>query len=395
MKEKIKELALRYEQEVISIRRYLHKHPELSFNEYGTASYVEKKLDEYGIINHKRVIETGIIAVIEGRLPGKTIGLRADIDALPITECAHHNICSQNEGVMHACGHDMHTASLLGTAFILQAIKNELKGKVILIFQPGEEYLPSGAKMLTEQQILKPYNIDWIVGQHVDPEVESGKVGFKNGAYMASTDEVFLTVKGKGGHGAFPHMTSDTILAASHIIVAMQHIVSRRKNPATPPSVLSFGRFIGDGATNIIPSKVEIAGTLRCMNEEWREEAKSLITKTAELTARTFGADCEVDIREGYPSLFNNIEKTTFATTIATKFLGNDRVVELPIRMGGEDFAYYTYSLPGTFYRFGVKEPNSNEVRGLHTPTFIADESALLTSMSTMSMIAYSFLDLS
>lgn len=395
MKEKIKELAKEYEKEVIAIRRHIHEYPELSFNEYETATYVEKKLDEYGITNHKRVIETGVIAVIEGTLPGKTIGLRADMDALPIEESTNHTIRSKNKGVMHACGHDMHTASLLGTAFILQAIKNELKGKVVLIFQPGEEYLPSGAKMLTEKQILKPYNIDWIVGQHVDPEVESGKVGFKTGAYMASTDEVFLTVKGKGGHGAFPHMTSDTILTASHIIVAMQHIISRQKNPAMPPSVLSFGKFIGNGATNIIPNKVEIAGTLRCMDEEWRKKAKSFIKETAELTAKVYGAECKVDIRDGYPSLYNNIEKTTFATTVAKEFLCDDRVVELPIRMGGEDFAYYTHELPGTFYRFGVKNPNNNEICGLHTPTFIADESALLTAMSTMSIISYSFLDLS
>lgn len=385
-------LAAEYEREVIAIRNHLHKNPELSFKEHETAKYVEQKLDEYGIENTRRVIDTGVIAEICGGKPGKTIALRADMDALPIQEDTCNPVCSQVAGVMHACGHDMHTASLLGTARILQQCKSQLKGKVVLIFQPGEEYMPSGAKMLLESGALDAYKIDWIVGQHTDPELETGKVGFKAGAYMASTDEIFLTVKGKGGHGAFPHLLDDTVLAASQIVVAAQQIVSRRKNPITPPTVLSFGRFISDGATNIIPNEVKLAGTLRCMDEKWRKEAKMLLKETFTHTAKAYGTTCDVCINHGYPPVTNSEGLTRQAQQAAEAFLGDQYVATLPLRMGGEDFGFYTLHYPATFYRFGVKNLKQKNAHSLHTPDFFGDEKALKTAMGTMAWVAYSFL---
>lgn len=388
---KIKQLSNYLEPEVINIFHHLHQNPELSFKEYKTAKYIEKKLTEYGI-ESKRIIETGVIAEIDGAKSGKTIVLRADIDALPIQEDESNPMHSKKEGIMHACGHDMHTASLLGTARILQECKNELSGKIILLFQPGEEYMPSGAKMIIESGILDKYNIDWIIGQHTDPDLEAGKIGFRAGAYMASTDELFLTVKGKGGHGAFPHQLNDTVLAASQIIVAIQQVVSRRKNPILPPSVISFGRFIADGATNVIPNEVHLAGTLRCMDENWRTEAKELIKDIAQYTAQAYGTSCEVNINHGYPAVTNSEEYTTIARNASVQILGSENVVELSMRMGGEDFGFYTLRYPSTFYRFGVKPPQAKEPYRLHTSNFRGDEQSLKTSMATMAWIAYSFL---
>lgn len=390
--ELIKELAANYEQEIIAVRNHIHKNPELSFKEYNTAAYVASKLAEYGITKIKRVINTGVIAEIEGGQKGKTIALRADMDALPIQEAKSNPVCSEIKGVMHACGHDMHTASLLGTARILQACKSDLKGKVILIFQPGEEYMPSGAKLLMESGELDAYHIDWIVGQHTDPDLETGKIGFRPGVYMASTDELFLTVKGKGGHGAFPHLLTDTVLAASQVVVAAQQIVSRRKNPIAPPTVLSFGKFIAEGATNIIPEEVKLEGTLRCMDEKWRQEAKELLTNIAKHTAQAYGATCELNINHGYPMVKNHEILTAKAQQMAETFLKTDCVVRLPLRMGGEDFGFYTLKYPATFYRFGVKPTQNDYSQGLHTPDFFGDEKALKTAMSTMAWIAYSYL---
>ncbi len=393
IEKKIKQLATAYEKEIITIRNYLHENPELSFQEHNTADFVLTKLQEFGITNVKRVIETGVIAEIEGAKKGKTIALRADMDALPIEEDKNNPVCSKVKGVMHACGHDMHTASLLGTAKILQEIKEELSGKIVLIFQPGEEYMPSGAKMLMESGELDAYDIEWIVGQHTAPEVEAGKIGFKSGAYMASTDEIFLMVKGKGGHGAFPHLLNDTVLAASQVVVALQQLASRRKNPVLPPTVLSIGKFVANGATNIIPSEVELAGTLRCMDENWRKEAKELIKEIAENTAKAFGCTCDVNINHGYPAVTNTVDLTKQAQKAAANFLGTDNVEELPLRMGGEDFGFYTLKYPSTFYRFGVKSPNQKHSQNLHTPNFFGDEKALKTAMSTMAWVAFCHLN--
>lgn len=389
----IQQLAKKYESEIIEIKNYLHKNPELSFKEYKTTVFIEKQLNEHGITTHRRALDTGVIVELNGLSYDKTIVLRADIDALPIQESESNPVRSQIDGVMHACGHDMHTASLLGTAFILNEIRDKLQGNVILLFQPGEEYMPSGAKMIIKSKTLEKYNIHWILGQHTDPEVESGFVGFREGAYMASTDEVFLTIKGKGGHGAFPHMLNDTVTATAQIIIAAQLAVSRRKNPILPPCVLSFGRIIADGATNIIPSKVEVAGTLRCMDEKWRTEVKEILKDTITHTAKAMGVSCDIHINKGYPAVTNHIALTKFAQITAKQYLTDEKVVELPMRMGGEDFGFYGEKYPSSFYRFGIKSPQQEKMAGLHSPDFYGDESSLCTAMGTMSWIAYSFLD--
>lgn len=377
MIDKIKHLAKAYAQDVVNIRRHLHAHPELSYAEYNTASYVAGQLRRIGIEPKEKVAKTGLKALIEGKNPDKkVIALRADMDALPIKEQNNVPYKSQNEGVMHACGHDVHTASLLGTARILQSLKEEFEGSVKLIFQPGEERMPGGASLMIKDGVLKEPTPARIFGQHVMPLIPVGKVGFRSGMYMASCDEIYLTVKGRGGHGAVPELAIDPVLITSHIIVALQQIISRNASPKTP-TVLSFGRVTADGATNVIPEEVHVAGTFRAMNEEWRAKAHGLIEKMATSIAEGMGGRCEVDIVKGYPYLENDPLVTGEARKAAIEYLGADNVVELDLWMGAEDFSYYTHEVPACFYRLGTR----NEARGItsyvHTPTFDIDEAAL------------------
>ncbi len=386
---KIKELSRNYLDDIKAIRTHLHQYPELSFEEFETSAFIQKKLDEYGIPYKNGFVKTGIVGKIEGKNPNKKVlALRADMDALPVKENDSHSICSKNSGVMHACGHDMHMASLLGTAKILQELKNEWEGTVLIIFQPGEELLPGGARMMMEEGALNP-KPDLIIAQHVLPDMESGHVGFREGMYMASGDEIYLKIKGKGGHGAMPHRCDDTVLIASHIVVALQQVVSRRADIRIP-TVLSFGRMIAEGATNIIPQEVAIEGTFRTMDEKWRAEAKQLITNIAQNTANGMGAVCEVDIKHGYPYLVNHIEHTRSAKGAAIAYLDSERVEDMDIRMTTEDFGFYSQKYPACFYRFGVKKEKSG---GLHTSNFQADDQSLETSMGTMAYLAVDFLN--
>ncbi len=391
IKERIQSLSEEYFQEVVNIRRHLHQHPELSFNEYKTSQFVQEKLKEYGISFKSGFVKTGILGRIDGgKGDGKIVALRADMDALPIKEDNEIPFKSSNEGVMHACGHDAHTASLLGTAKILNALKEEWGGTILLIFQPGEEVSPGGAKLMMEEGIFKDISPDVIIGQHVLPEMEAGHVGFKEGMYMASGDEVHITVKGKGGHAAMPHMLNDTVLIASQIIVNLQQIASRFV-PAGIPVVLSFGRMIANGATNIIPEKVEIAGTFRIMDEEWRTKVKQKIKDIVDSTAGSMGAEAVIDIKDGYPVVFNDSDITKRAVSVAQSFLGSKSVEEMEMRMTAEDFGFFSKSYPSLFYRFGVKRTNEETGR-LHTSTFNLNEEALRTSSGTMAIIAYEFL---
>lgn len=384
----IKQKAEDYKSEVIAIRRHLHQHPELSFEEYNTADFIEIKLKEYGITNQQRIVKTGIIALIEGKNPSKkVIALRADIDALPILETNKVDYKSMNDGVMHACGHDVHTSSLLGVARILNELKYEWEGTVKLIFQPGEEKIPGGASLIIKEGGLKNPKPSGIIGQHVYPQLEAGKVGFKSGMYMASADEIYVTVKGKGGHAALPQLNIDPVLITSHIIVALQQIVSRAAHP-TIPSVLSFGKILGNGATNIIPDEVKLEGTFRTMNEEWREEAHVKMKKMAENIAEGMGGTCDFEIKKGYPFLVNDENLTEGSKIAAIEYLGADKVVDLDLRMTAEDFAYYSHILPGCFYRLGIKNENKQINSGLHTSTFNIDEDALETSIGLMSWLA-------
>ncbi|MGQ1784334.1 MULTISPECIES: M20 metallopeptidase family protein [unclassified Saccharicrinis] len=392
LKQKVQELTQKYYPEIIEIRRHIHENPELSFEEFNTSKYICSKLDAYGIPYKAGYVKTGIIGTIKGKNPDKkVIALRADMDALPIIENEDNPVKSCNKGVMHACGHDAHSASLLGTAKILNELKDQWEGTILLIFQPGEEKFPGGAKLLMEEGALDNPKPEIIIGQHVLPDMETGHVGFKEGMYMASGDEVYLTIKGKGGHAAMPHTLNDNVLIAANIIVSLQQIVARMV-PANIPTVLSFGKVIADGATNIIPEKVEIAGTLRTMNEEWRAKIKAQIRKISTEMAESMGATCEVKINDGYPVVTNDTEVTEKAYTAAQEFLGHKHVHKMDIRMTAEDFGYYTQAYPCTFYRFGVKQPNHIHTGGLHTPGFSLNESSLETSVGLMAYIALDIL---
>mgnify|MGYP001149239599 CR=1 FL=1 len=387
LKEKIKSLAQEYHQEIIDTRRHLHAHPELSFHEYETSAYVIEMLKKLNIPYQEKVADTGVVAIIEGKNPGKTVALRADMDALPITEANDVPYKSTNPGVMHACGHDVHTSSLLGVAKILQEIKSEVTGTVKLIFQPGEEKAPGGASKMIAEGVLENPAPGSVLGQHVMPFIPVGKVGFKEGVYMASADEIYITVTGKGGHGAMPNHNIDPILIASHLIVALQQIVSRQAPPRTP-TVLSFGHIIGQGATNVIPDQVYIEGTFRTLDEEWRFEAHERLRKIAVGLVEGMGGKVDVNIIRGYPFLYNSPELTSRTRGFAEEYLGKENVVDLETWMAAEDFSYYSQKADACFYRLGTRNEDKGIISSVHTPTFDIDEEALKIGMGLMSWLA-------
>ena len=376
---------------VQQIRRHLHANPELSFQEYKTSEYIKSWLNKWGIPYKDGYVKTGIVASIEGKNPSqKVIALRGDIDALPIQEKNNLEFCSKNNGVMHACGHDVHTASLLGVGKVLHQLKENIEGTVLLVFQPAEEKVPGGAKQMLEEGALSNPKPQIVLGQHVMPGLTCGKIGFCGGKYFASVDEIYLTVKGKGGHAAMPDKVTDTVLMASQIIVAMQQLISRNAPPEIP-SVLSFGRIEGLGAVNVVPETVTIGGTFRSMDEGWRHEGHKRIEEIAKLTAKSFGGTCEVEIRKGYPVLFNNEELTELAKQITSDFLGGENVEKLPFEMISEDFAYFANEFPSVFYRLGISS-NEQTTHPLHSPYFNIDEEALFTSIATMTNLTYQLL---
>jgi len=386
--EKIKSLADQLLDETIAVRRHLHMHPELSFQETETCAYVWSRLDQIGISEKRRLANTGIEALIRGKNPdSRTIALRADMDALPVKELNQVPYKSTNEGVMHACGHDAHTASLLGAANILHKLKDEFEGTIKLIFQPGEEKLPGGASMMIRDGVLENPKPNGVIGQHVMPLIESGKVGFRSGIYMASTDEIYLRIKGKGGHGAMPHLNIDPVLIASNVIVALQQVVSRHANP-TMPSVLSFGKFIANGATNVIPDEAYLEGTFRTLDEKWRAEAHEKIRSIVESVASSMGAVAELEIRKGYPALYNDPALTSMARSAAVEYLGHDHVIDLDIWMAAEDFSYYSQQSAACFYRLGTRNESRGITSSVHTPTFDIEEKSLAVGMGLMAWLA-------
>ncbi|WP_027419343.1 M20 metallopeptidase family protein [Crocinitomix catalasitica] len=376
-------------EEIITIREHLHKHPELSFQEFKTSTFVQKQLSDWGISFTTGWVETGIVALIEpdGSYE-KCIALRADMDALPIQEMNEVPYKSVHDGIMHACGHDVHTATLLGAAKIINDMRSELKHAVKLIFQPGEEKLPGGAKLMIDAGVLENPKVDEIYALHVFPELEVGKIGLRPGMYMASCDEIYITVKGKGGHGAMPHLNIDPIAISAQLIVSLQQIVSRNCPPAIP-SVLSFGRIEGLGATNVIPNNVTIQGTFRTMDEKWRAKAHELIKKQSELLVQSFGGTLDIEIRKGYPYLENDLALTARTKVNTSDFFGESNVIDLPIRLTGEDFAYYGQKIPATFIRIGV----ANDAKGINFPVhnakFDIDNSALTVGIQTLLTICF------
>ncbi len=385
LKDKIKQGAAQIHEELRGIRHHIHQHPELSFQEYETQKFVEEQLRAMGITEMERKANTGVVAWIRGTDNGKVVALRGDMDALPIQEVEGRSYGSKNPGVMHACGHDVHTTSLLGAAKLLQDTRSEWTGSVKLVFQPGEEKMPGGASLLIKEGVTK--GVDSIIGQHVMPLLPAGTVGFRSGLYMASTDEIYLTVKGKGGHGAMPQFNIDPVLISAHILTALQQVVSRNAHPIVP-TVLSFGKVIANGATNVIPDKVELEGTFRTLNEEWRAEAHKKITSIAEGVASSMGGTCEVTILKGYPFLKNDERLSADAKSWAEEYLGKENVKDLDIWMAAEDFSYYSQEMPACFYRLGIR----NEARGItsnvHTASFDIDEDALPIGAGLLAWIA-------
>ncbi|WP_293313134.1 M20 metallopeptidase family protein [Pedobacter sp. UBA5917] len=387
IKNKVQELAAHIFNDVVGYRQHIHANPELSFKEFETSLFIKDKLKKWGI-EYTDCANTGVVGLIKGNLPSdQVIALRADMDALPIHEANDKPYRSKNHGVMHACGHDVHTSSLLGTAYILNQLKDDFGGTVKLIFQPAEELLPGGASIMIKEGVLENPKPHHIVGQHVMPLIDAGKVGFRSGIYMASTDELYVTVTGKGGHGAQPHQNIDPVLIASHIIIALQQVVSRNADPRIP-SVLSFGKVIANGATNIIPNEVKIEGTFRTLDEDWRDEAHKRMKKMAEGIAESMGGSCDFDIHRGYPFLINEEKLTANARAFAEEFLGKENVLDLDIWMAAEDFSFYSQVTDACFYRLGTGNAAKDTQYSVHTPRFDIDEDALKISTGLMAYIA-------
>ena len=385
--DKIKQAAQNIHQEVIDNRRHLHAHPELSFEEYKTSAFVAQQLTQMNI-PFTKMANTGLVGIIKGELPSdNVIALRADMDALPIIETNDVAYKSTNIGVMHACGHDVHTSSLLGTAKILKDLKSSFGGTIKLIFQPAEERLPGGANLMIAEGVLENPKPQSVLGQHVMPLIDAGKIGLRSGKYMASTDEIYVTIKGKGGHGAQPQQNVDPVVIMAHLITALQQIVSRNADPRSP-SVLSFGKVIANGATNIIPNEVYLEGTFRTLDEEWRADAHHKMKTMAKGIVEGMGGKVDFNIVKGYPYLVNEEKLTANVKQYAIDYLGAQNVLDLDIWMAAEDFAYFSQAADACFYRLGTR----NEARGItssvHTPTFDIDEDALNLSTGLMAFLA-------
>jgi hippurate hydrolase len=386
LKEKIQQLAKAYADEFIEVRHQLHANPELSYKEFETSKFVQQKLQGWNIPFEIKAT-TGVVGLIKGKNPDKKIiALRADMDALPIKEENDVPYKSLNEGIMHACGHDVHTTCLLGAAKILNQLKDEWEGTVKLIFQPGEEKNPGGASLLIKEGVLENPKPDKIFALHVHPGMEVGQLSFRGGMVMASADEIYITIKGKGGHAASPHLTADTILIASHLIVSLQQIISRNNNPFNP-TVLSITSFQGGYTTNVIPSEVKLMGTFRAMNEEWRFKAHELIKKQTNDLVTAMGAQAEINIDVGYPFVLNDEQLNIAARKSAEEYAGKENVTETELRMGAEDFAYYSHQIPACFFRLGAGNKAKGITIGVHTPTFNIDEGAIEVGMGVMAWL--------
>ena len=387
MLEKIQQLAKSYAEEFITIRHHIHAHPELSYQEFETSKFIQQKLAGWNI-PFSVMATTGVVGIIEGKNAGKKIvALRADMDALPITEENDVPYKSTNSGVMHACGHDVHSTCLLGAAKILNETKEDWEGTVKLIFQPGEEKNPGGASYMIKEGVLENPVPQKIFALHVHPGMEAGKFSFRGGMVMASADEIYISIKAKGGHAAAPHLTADTILIASHLIISLQQIISRNNNPFNP-SVLSITSFQGGNATNVIPSEVKLMGTFRAMDEEWRFKAHELIIKQTKELVAAMGAEAIIKIDVGYPFVLNNEALCAQARTNAEAYAGAANVSQTELRMGAEDFAYYSHKIPACFFRLGAGNNAKGITSGVHTPTFNIDEAAIEQGMGMMAWMA-------
>ena len=387
----IERLSIELFDKVKFYREHIHANPELSYQEHKTMAFVSEQLSKLGIEHTTKIGDTGIVAIIRNEnhtTDAECIGLRADLDALPIQEENDVAYKSKVDGVMHACGHDVHTSILLGAAEILNSVKAELTQPVKLIFQPGEEKNPGGATYMIRDGALENPKVKEMYALHVFPDMPVGNVGFKEGIYMASCDEIYITIHGKGGHGATPHQCIDPIAIGAELILNLQTIVSRKCDPKIP-CVLSFGHFEALGATNVIPSKAILKGTFRTMNESWRAEPLSLIETQVNGIVTSNGGTVELEISKGYPYLENDPKVTASMRSKAQSFLGVEKVEELPIRLTSEDFSYYSQELPVCFFRLGVRNEAKGITFGVHHPKFNIDEEALKIGMQMMVLAAF------
>jgi amidohydrolase len=386
LSQKIRQLSSQYSKEFIEVRHHLHAHPELSYKEIETSRFVQQKLQSFGV-GFSVIAQTGVVGIIEGNNPSsKIVALRADMDALPIQEENEVPYKSVNPGIMHACGHDVHTSCLLGAAKILNELRTEWDGTIKLIFQPGEEKNPGGASIMIKEGVLDNPAPEAIFGLHVHPGLPVGKFSFRGGQVMASADEIYITIRGKGGHAAAPHLTTDTILVASQLIVNLQQVISRNRDPFQP-SVLSITSFQGGYTTNVIPSEVKLMGTFRALDEEWRFKAHDLIRKISTELVHSMGAEIDLHIDVGYPTVYNNEPLNANARSLAEDYIGLGNVETTEMRMGAEDFGYYSQLIPGCFYRLGVGNVSKGISSGVHTPTFNIDESAIQHGMGMMAWL--------
>lgn len=392
LKDKITVQAEALLPELIEVRRHIHRHPELSYSEYETAAFIIRRLERMGIEYRSGVAGTGVVGFIRGEAPGRglTVGLRADMDALPLAEATGAEYSSLNKGIMHACGHDAHVAMLLGAGAILNSMRSAFAGTVMLVFQPGEEKAPGGAKLMLETGIFESFKPDIFIAQHILPDMPAATVGFHPGPYMASCDEIYITVKGKGGHAAQPAQYTDQIYIASELVVALKDRVASAAGKEIP-TVLGIGRITGMGATNVIPETVEIAGTFRTFDEKWRKAAGDLIRETAREIAAIRGVEINVSIVEGYPVLVNDEALTIRAIELSRTLLGSERVLDLPVRMSSEDFSFFAARYPAFLFRVGITRPGE-EMKKLHTPEFDIDESSMVTGTATMAWLTMSLI---
>ena len=385
LKDKIQKLNEKYFSEIVEFRRHIHQYPELSFKEFETAKYIKSILTKYNIEFDESFGENAVIGIIKGDLSGDNIALRADMDALPIEELVDSEFKSKVPGVMHACGHDAHVASLLGTAIILQELRNYIKGNIILIFQPAEERNPGGAKILIDKGLLKKYNIIKVLGQHVLPELEVGKFNFGSNYVMATSDEIYIKFSGKGGHAALPHKRSDTVLALIHFINEVNELKTKLKSDM--PIIIAFGKLSAQGSINVVPEISFAEGTMRTFDEKLRNEIKAKLQVIADIYADYYGCKADLEIRHGYPAVYNAPKLNSQVMDLAKDFLGEENVGELEIRMTAEDFAFYSHEVPSVFYRAGVAG-NGKGIAGQHTSYFDIDENVFLKSSALMAWFA-------
>ncbi len=386
MKEKILELSDLFFDEIVSIRRYMHMHPELSFQEFETSNYIKSILKSWDIHYLDGYANTGILVNLEGKEPSsRVIALRADFDALPILEENDVEYKSKNEGIMHACGHDAHTASMLGALKILHKMKDHWRGTIKFIFQPAEERLPGGAKQMIEEGVLENPNVQHVIAQHVLPELEVGKVGFRSGIYMASTDELYISISGKGGHAAIPSSYNNPIIASSELVLDFNKFFNDKAD-----AIFAIGYIDGKGSTNIIPNEVNLMGTFRALDESFRLESHNHMNRIVDQVAKKYNIKIDLNIKKGYPALNNDIQFTLNQINKAKEFLGEKNVIDLPIRMTAEDFSYFANAVPSCFYRLGTGNKDKGLIHGLHTSKFNIDEDSLKIGMGLMAFLAIS-----